>query len=112
MLLNNGPRQKPKPDTSSTTKELATPTSGCGSGTEAVVSEESTVAPKDTPVDQLLYNPEIEVGSRGDIIQFYNKLFIGFVKDFVLKFSPNEAEVRSKHVYQRSGNFFCLLPRW
>ena len=94
VLLNNGPRQNPKPDTSSSTpKEQATPTSGCGSGTEASVGEESTVAPKDALVDQLLYRPEIEVGSRGDIIQFYNKLFIGFIKDFVLRFSPNEAEV-------------------
>ena len=39
------------------------------------------MASKDTPVDQLLYRPEQEVGSRGDIIQFYNKLFIGFIKD-------------------------------
>jgi hypothetical protein len=55
--------------------------------------ESSTVASKHTPIDQLLYRPELEVGSRGDIIQFYNKLFIGFIKDFVLKFSPNEPEV-------------------
>ena len=69
----------------------------------AAASEESsaTVSSKDTPVDQLLYRPELEVGSRGDIIQFYNKLFIGFIKDFVLKFSPNEPEVSSAHLHLR-----------
>lgn len=48
---------------------------------------------KETPIDQLLYRDDIPVGSRGDIIQFYNKVFIGFIKDFVLRFSPNEPEV-------------------
>ena len=85
VLLNNGPRHKPKPDTSTTSEDA--PTGASGSADEAASS-------KDTPIDQLLYKPEIEVGSRGDIIQFYNKIFIGFIKDFVLKFSPNEQEVR------------------
>lgn len=102
VLLNSGPRHRPRPDTSTTSEEQAPPTASSSSvsgnasgnsGTAAASSEESTVALKDTPVDQLLYRPELEVGSRGDIIQFYNKLFIGFIKDFVLKFSPNEPEV-------------------
>lgn len=101
VLLNNGPRHRPRPDTSTTTEDQAPPTTsssnvsgstGGNSGT-AAAGEESTVALKDTPVDQLLYRSELEVGSRGDIIQFYNKLFIGFIKDFVLRFSPNEPEV-------------------
>ena len=89
VLLNSGPRHRPRPDTSTASEEHAPPTSD--SGTAA--SEEMTLASKDTPTDQLLYRPELEVGSRGDIIQFYNKLFIGFIKDFALKFSPNEPEV-------------------
>ena len=105
MLLNSGPRHRPRPDTSTTSEGQAPPTTSsssnaCNSGTAAGASEESTMASKDTPVDQLLYRPELEVGSRGDIIQFYNKLFIGFIKDFVLKFSPNEPEVSA---------YFCML---
>ena len=105
VLLNSGPRHRPHPDTSTTSEGLAPPTTssggnnagGSGAVAVAAVGEESssTMASKDTPVDQLLYRPELEVGSRGDIIQFYNKLFIGFIKDFVLKFSPNEPEVSS-----------------
>ena len=38
----------------------------------------------------LLYRPEVEVGSRGDIIQLYNKVFIGFIKDFVTRFFPSD----------------------
>ena len=41
-------------------------------------------------MDMLLYRPEVEVGSRGDIIQFYNKVFISFIKDFVTQFSPSD----------------------
>ena len=41
-------------------------------------------------MDMLLYRPEVEVGSRGDIIQFYNKVFISFIKDFVTRFSPSD----------------------
>ena len=104
MLLNSGPRHRPHPDTSTTSEGKAPPTTSSSnasnSGTGAGAREESTMALKDTPVDQLLYRPELEVGSRGDIIQFYNKLFIGFIKDFVLKFSPNEPEV---------SVYFCML---
>ena len=32
----------------------------------------------------------IPLHSRGDIIQFYNKVFIDHVKDFVLKFSTQD----------------------
>lgn len=113
-MLNSGPRHRPRPDTSTTSEGLAPPTTSSASGNAssssggavavAAASEESsaTVASKDTPVDQLLYRPELEVGSRGDIIQFYNKLFIGFIKDFVLKFSPNEPEVSSAHLQVKS----------
>ena len=87
VLLNSGPRHRPQPDTSTTSEDAGTSSVASGNGSE------DAVATKDTPIDQLLYKSEIDVGSRGDIIQFYNKLFIGFIKDFVLKFSPNEPEV-------------------
>ena len=119
VLLNNGPRHRPRPDTSTTSEGQAPPTTitttsttssassnnAGASGTAVAASEESlNVASKDTPVDLLLYRPELEVGSRGDIIQFYNKLFIGFIKDFVLRFSPNEAEVHMCIVVYIAGN--------
>ena len=97
VLLNSGPRHRPQPDTSTVSEDPSTtPSDGGASGGGG--ADEAAMASKDTPVDQLLYKPEIEVGSRGDIIQFYNKLFIGFIKDFVLKFSPNEPEVYV-HIY-------------
>ena len=68
----------------------------------------AAVATRDTPVEQLLYKPEIEVGSRGDIIQFYNKLFIGFIKDFVLKFSPNEPEVHVRYMHNSNNTVLAV----
>lgn len=107
VLLNSGPRRRPQPDTSTTTEDTISTSTTSASNTSSATStagadgvNETAVAMRDTPVEQLLYKPEIEVGSRGDIIQFYNKLFIGFIKDFVLKFSPNEPEV-SGSVYSR-----------
>ena len=47
----------------------------------------------ESPVDHILYRVDIPVNTHGDIIQFYNKLFIGYIKDYALKFSPNDAEV-------------------
>ena len=89
MLLNNGPRVRPQPDTSSGPSHLDTPTSEAPPS--SIVSSQTDRQPsKHTPVDELLYRDDIPVGSRGDIIQFYNKLFIGFIKDFVLKFSPSD----------------------
>jgi len=85
VLLNNGPRRPPPPDTSS---------SDTGSN-ENVHSQADVQQPPTatTPLEELLYRPDIAVGSRGDIIQFYNKVFIGFLKDFVLQFSPSDSEV-------------------
>ena len=36
----------------------------------------------------------LPVNSRGDIIQFYNKVFINYVKDFVLRFAPSGDDVQ------------------
>lgn len=52
-----------------------------------------TQQPEVTPLEELLYPQDVPVGNIGDIIQFYNKVFIGFVKDFVLQFSPTDTEV-------------------
>lgn len=82
VLLNNGPRCQARPDTSSvdTTSEQA----------EAPpTSPQATV----TPLEELLYPADIEVGEIGDVIKFYNSVFIGFIKDFVLRFSPSQSEV-------------------
>ncbi len=84
MLLNNGRRVQPQPDTSS--RQQDTPISAPPPATS--FSGNKTGPTKDTPVEELLYREEIAVGSRGDVIEFYNKVFIGLVKDFVLKFSP------------------------
>ena len=42
------------------------------------------------PYAELLYQPDIEVGARGDLIRFYNAVFVGFMKEFVLGFLPND----------------------
>ena len=83
MLLNNGTRKQPHASTTSNSvPDLA--------GESQPFENQSLVAGGGTSVDMLLYCPEVEVGSRGDIIQFYNKVFIGFIKDFVTRFSPSD----------------------
>ncbi len=53
----------------------------------------SAPPPVSSDVESLLYHEDIPVDSRGDIIMFYNKVFIGFIKDFVLKFSSIEESI-------------------
>ena len=110
VLLNNGPRVRPQPDTSSGPSHLDQPTSEA----QPTISAQSERQPsKHTPVEQLLYRDDIPVGSRGDIIQFYNKLFIGFIKDFVLKFSPSD-DVSCIHSQSCTGGSvnisWCTMP--
>ena len=98
VLLNSGPHKTPQPDSPSD------PTLGKTSeGTSP-----AALQGKETPVDHILYRADIPVGSRGDIIQFYNKLFIGFIKDYVLRFSPNDAEVGA---LVGDIDVTCLYPR-
>ena len=83
VLLNNGRQVRPQPDTSSGQQD--TPVSV---PLPATSFSGNTAPTRNTPVEELLYRVDIPVGSRGDVIEFYNKVFIGLVKDFVLKFSP------------------------
>lgn len=84
VLLNNGPRRSPAPDSSAdTTSEQA----------EAPPTPPQAQQTKVTPLEELLYPAGVPVGERGDIIEFYNKVFIEYIKDFVLKFSPKQSEV-------------------
>jgi len=85
VLLNSGPRRTPQPDSNCPT---------LGESHEGGSEESSVSQGRETPIDHILYRADTPVGARGDIIQFYNKIFIGFIKDYVLRFSPNEAEVR------------------
>ena len=55
----------------------------------------------DTPLDQLLYRSDIVEGTRGDIIMFYNKVFISLVKNYALKFTPGENEVSMHCMYTK-----------
>lgn len=91
VLLNNGPRCHPQPDSSSSS--LLTPEEG------AAAEGNSASLASGAPLDQLLYRSEIAVGSRGDIIMFYNKVFISLIKNYALKFTPGENEVRVHPVY-------------
>jgi len=85
VLLNSGPRKTPQPDSNCPT---------LGESHEGGSEESSVSQGRETPIDHILYRADTPVGARGDIIQFYNKIFIGFIKDYVLRFSPNEAEVK------------------
>jgi len=97
VLLNSGPHKAPQPDSPS---ELTLGKTSEGASPVALQG-------KETPVDHILYRADIPVGSRGDIIQFYNKLFIGFIKDYVLRFSPNDAEVGSLVGHGRHNQALC-----
>ena len=37
-----------------------------------------------------LNRKDVGLGQRGDIIEFYNKIYINYIKDFALKFQPAE----------------------
>jgi len=41
-----------------------------------------------------LNRKDVALGQRGDIIEFYNKIYINYIKDFALKFQSTD-EVRS-----------------
>lgn len=96
VLLNNGRRvpscSAPGPDS---IPDLAGDSQPFGERSSAdgeaeMGSDEVGARISRADVDSLLYRSEIPVGSRGDIIQFYNKVFIGYIKDFVTRFSPTE----------------------
>ena len=65
-------------------------TTGGGGGAAAIDTKAAVAKDSVCDVSMVLFKDDIEVGTRGDIIQFYNKIFIGYVKDFVLKFNPDE----------------------
>lgn len=71
---------------SSTTSDVI---GGTSPDTTVVMDTKAAVARDSTDIDAILFKNDIEEGTRGDIIQFYNKIFIGFVKDYVLKFTPD-----------------------
>ena len=59
----------------------------------------ASMKPKEAPVAE--YDPDftegrtlnrkdVALGQRGDIIEFYNKIYINYIKDFALKFQPAE----------------------
>ena len=94
--MNNGPRQRPQPDSSSFSAPVPDEArrEGGGSGGGEDTSRPSSTTPG-TPLDQLLYRPDIEVGARGDIIMFYNKVFISLIKGYALRFTPGDSEVNT-----------------
>lgn len=82
VLLNNGLRRQPQPDSSSSSS--LTPEEG------ASAEGNCTSLVSGAPQDQ---RSDIAIGSRGDIIMFYNKVFISLIKNYALKFTPGENEV-------------------
>lgn len=102
VLLNNGPRRSPPPDTSSAdvgSTENPPTSSPVHSQLQPYVA---------TPLEEQLYRPDVDVGTRGDIIHFYNKVLIGFLKDFVLQFSPANTEVGVAVGMGGCGTFISL----
>ena len=78
VLLNNGDR-----------KEILK------SGNVSSASMKPTVAPvveydPDFTEGRTLNRKDVALGQRGDIIEFYNKIYINYIKDFALKFQPAE----------------------
>jgi len=62
-------------------------------------SIKSTVVPTaeydpDFTEGRTLNRKDVALGQRGDIIEFYNKIYINYIKDFALKFQSTD-EVRS-----------------
>ena len=91
VLLNNGrhgntstTKTPPKSSENEEAMETEITTGSVAMDTKMAVAKDTT------DVDAVLFKDNIAMGTRGDIIQFYNKIFIGYVKDFVLKFTSDE----------------------
>ena len=59
----------------------------------------ASMKPTEVPVAELdpdfaegrtLNRKDVALGQRGDIIEFYNKIYINYIKDFALKFQTPE----------------------
>lgn len=100
VLLNNGRRVRPN-----SVPDLAGDSQPFG---ERISNEEEEKEASD--LEALLYRADIPVGSRGDIIQFYNKVFIGYIKDFVTRFSPVE-DVSCMDASWYAGDYLCFFSR-
>ena len=78
-------------------------------GEERVTFNTKTAVAKDTTdITTVLYKDDIQTGTRGDIIMFYNKIFIGFVKDYVLKFSPEEVQYMYMYIILIACYIICV----
>ena len=65
------------------------------SGHASSASMKPTAAPvaeydPDFTEGRTLNRKDVALGQRGDIIEFYNKIYINYIKDFALKFQPAE----------------------
>lgn len=98
VLLNNGLRRQPQPDSSSSSS--LTPEEG------AAAEGNHTSLVSGAPQDQ---RSDIAVGSRGDIIMFYNKVFISLIKNYALKFTPGENEVGFHPLLQCTWSVWCAV---
>lgn len=115
VLLNNGHRVR-TPSQTTPQEVVSVSVHQTGNGTQ--FETESQISSESQPfsVDPSMGEGEMNIGSsnnrdipidaRGDIIQFYNKVFIDFVKDYVLKFSPGD-DVSSYN--NRHEVFTCTL---
>lgn len=84
MLLNNGDR-----------KEILK------SGNVSSVSMKPMAAPVVEGDPHVTEEQTLNLGQRGDIIEFYNKIYINYIKDFALKFQPAEEVIKTYHLYKR-----------
>ena len=53
-----------------------------------------------------LNRKDVALGQRGDIIEFYNKIYINYIKDFALKFQPAEEVLKNICQELSMYNFF------
>ena len=92
VLLNNGRRTRTH--TCTATTPVPDPSQNENESQDSTASQPFDIDQMelggDSSVDSLLYRSDIDTGTRGDIIQFYNKIYIGYIKDFVLKLSPDD----------------------
>ena len=94
VLLNNGRRTRTH--TCTATTPVSDPSQNENESQDSTASQPFDIDQMamelggDSNVDSILYRSDIDIGTRGDIIQFYNKIYIGYIKDFVLKLSPDD----------------------
>jgi retinoblastoma-like protein 2 len=93
VLLNNGKREVPIPDSpSGDLPRISSRARSTSTSLPQSPGEAEPVLPSERRLSSSS-SSTMKEGERGDIINFYNKVYISYIKEFALKFQQNGVDV-------------------